>query len=327
MGVISFNEKYYSLRLGRLENKVLTSEEVYEAKQLLKVLDDLTDEGYTNLNNQMEKDFSCITRLRDLIANANESPFAIDHERLPKTTYQEEEIELESLLELLILEAKKHKRIVPNTFLIDIHDYCEWIGKEDDTAYVFLLRDTLLPYIYYRNMGCNNIYPWLINRKFLEDITEIEYVDDDVRLPIYEALESGHIVFSDFNSYCKAEILSVLDKHSELKMILKALLSSIKEKNIVVIESGYGGTFPMMLSALDDRVTFKMYTTAPFLYETYDEHVFCKKYEDIRRFETLYSQDLLFQYSSYRDGKFYVRLSEEPEIKSKSLAEIRLFID
>lgn len=327
MGFISFNEKYYSLSLGRLENKTLTNEEIYEVKQLLKVLDDLTDEGYTNLNNQMEKDFSCITRLRDLIANANELPFTIDHERLPQTTYQEEEVELESLLELLISEAKKYNRTTSNTFLKNIHDYCEWIGKEDDTAYVFLLRDTLLPYIYYRNMGCNNIYPWLINRKFLEDITEIEYVDDDIRLPIYEALESGHIVFSDFSSYCKAEILSVLDKHSELKRTLKTLLTSIKEKNIVVIESGYGGTFPMMLSALDDRVTFKMYTTAPFLYKTYDEHVFCKKYEDIRRFETLYSQDLLFQYSSYRDGKFYVRLSEEYEVKSKSLAEIRFFID
>lgn len=59
-----------------------------------------------------------------------------------------------------------------------------------------------------------------------------------------------------------------------------------------MIESGYMGTVPMMLKALDDRVDFRLFTTAPFLYETYKDKIFCRKYEDIRRFETLYSQDL-----------------------------------
>ena len=94
----------------------------------------------------------------------------------------------------------------------------------------------------------------------------------------------------------------------------------------MVVESGFTGTLPMLLSALDDRVTFRMYTTAPFLYETYREHIFCRRYEDIRRFETLYSQDLLLRYSSFRDGRFCVRLANDPAVTERALAEIRYFL-
>lgn len=55
MGFISFNEKYYKKKLEEYENKQLSESEIYEAKQLLKILDDLTDEGYTNLNNRWKK--------------------------------------------------------------------------------------------------------------------------------------------------------------------------------------------------------------------------------------------------------------------------------
>ena len=76
-----------------------------------------------------------------------------------------------------------------------------------------------------------------------------------------------------------------------------------------------------MLKALNDRVDFRLFTTAPFLYETYQDRIFCRNYEDIRRFETLYSQDLFMQYSSYRSGKFYVNVSEEESVKEKMFSE------
>ena len=50
-------------------------------QQLLKVLDDLTDEGYTNLNDTMEADFSCLTKLRAVLHRCGEAPFLIDHDR------------------------------------------------------------------------------------------------------------------------------------------------------------------------------------------------------------------------------------------------------
>ena len=100
------------------------------------------------------------------------------------------------------------------------------------------------------------------------------------------------------------------------------LLTGHFENRIIVIESGYMGTIPMMLKALDDRVDFRLFTTAPFLYETYQDRIFCWKYEDIRKFETLYSQDLFMRYSSYRSGKFYVNVSADESVKGKTISEM-----
>ena len=139
MGFISFNEEYYRRKLEEYENKILSDAEIREAKQLLKVLDDLTDEGYTNLNDTMEEDFSCLTRLRAVLHRCGVVPFPIDHERLSDTVYGKNEYELEALLGNLIEDAGSHSGVSANPFLEEIYRYCEWIGYEEDTAYVFLL--------------------------------------------------------------------------------------------------------------------------------------------------------------------------------------------
>jgi len=321
MGIVSFHEKYYLGKLEEYENRILSDAEIYDVKQLLKVLDDLTDEGYTSLNDALESDFSCLTRLRNILHKNGATPFSINHEKLPDTAYSSREYELEGLLKDLIVQAGKQGSTSSNPFLKEIHRYCEWIGQDDDTAYVFLLRDALLPYIFFRKRNVKNIYPWLISRRSLEDITKTDNVDEELRLPLYEALESGHIEFEDFFPFCKGRILKAMDNHQELKTILLGLLGSIKQSRIIVIESGYMGTIPMTLKSLDDRVDFRLYTTAPFLYETYQDKLFCKQYENLRSFETLYSQDLLLRYSSYHNGKFYVNMSEDESVKKKSFME------
>lgn len=326
MSFISFNEKYYRQTLQRLENKNLTEDDIYEAKQLLKVLDDLADEGYTALNDYMESGFSCLTRLRRIIRSADREPFELNHDRLPKTAYGAKEYELSSLTDALRTKAAVHSSVSVNPFLARIRDYCDWIGYDTDTAYIFLFRDSLLPYMYFRSKGRKNIYPWLLNRGFLNDLTGVKDADDEIRLPLYEALENGYTSFKEFNAYCGEKILSALSRHTELKNALSELLCSVKEKRIIVIESGYMGTFPMMLRALDDRVSFTLYTTAPFLFETYKDQCFCKRYEENRTFETLYSQDIILKYSSFRDGKFYVNMSEADEAIGKALAEIKYFM-
>lgn len=327
MSFISFNENYYRQRLGALENKLLSNGDIYETQQLLKVLDDLSDEGYTELNHYMEKRFSCLTRLHTLLKNAGSYPFPIEHNGLCNTSYYTEEYELSKLLDGLISKAKETECISYNSFINSIYEYTRWIGYEENTAYIFLLRDALLPYVYFKGKYEKSVYPWLIGRRFLENITGIKNVDDSIRLPIYEALESGCTAFENFCAFCKDRMLAVLDKHLGLKQVLIDLLGSIKEKRIIVVESGYAGTIPMMLKAIDGRVNFTLYTTAPFLYETYKNHIFCRRYEDIRKFETVYSHNLLFQYSSYRDGRFYVNLSDQDVILTNSLAEIKRFTD
>ena len=325
MGFISFNENYYRGKIEEYENSILSASDIYTVKQLLKVLDDLSDEGYTNLNEQMEADFSCLTRLRNILHKSNEDPFPIDHERLSDTVYGKEEYELEELLANLVRKSVDNKDTSDNQFLEEIHSFAEWIGWEKDTAYVFLMRDALLPYALFSARNRDNIYPWLISRRFLEDIAKRENVDDDIRLPLYEALESGNADLGSFAAYCKDRILPILDSCPKLKTILTDLLSSVEQNKIIVIESGYMGTIPIMLMALDKRVDFRMFTTAPFLYETYKDKIFCRKYEDVRRFETVYSQDLLLQYSSFHDGRFYVKVSADKLVRERSLSEIRKF--
>lgn len=325
MGFLSFHEKYYMKAVQRLESRPLSSADVYEAKQLLKILDDLADEGYLELNDYLESKYSCLSRLRRVIKSAGGEPFQVDQSRLPETTYGGTEYELVSVMEKIQKEAAFQEICSKNEFLAGIRDYCGWIGHEEETAYIFLFRDSLLPYLYYQSRGRKHLYAWIISRSFLRDISGVEDIDDAIRLPIYEALEYGHISFDDYHSYCKEQMLAVLERHGKLKDLLSRLLSSVKEKKIVVVESGYCGTMPMMLSALDNRVTFKLYTTAPYLYETYKNHVYCKKYEDIRKFETLYSQNLLLRYSSFRENQFYVTVAENQTVRNQALMELKYF--
>ncbi len=54
MGFISFSLDYYKKELQKLESVPVSAETIYRAKQLLKMLDDLVDEGYTELNEKLE---------------------------------------------------------------------------------------------------------------------------------------------------------------------------------------------------------------------------------------------------------------------------------
>jgi len=369
MGYISFNEKYFGQQLAALEQGRRTPEDIYLAKQLLKILDDLIDEGYTELNEKMEAGFSCVTRLRAFIKSAGGDPFPIEKDGLPPTVYGTETFELEELCGKLLnvkafdriklplterpqtltdgtssltdgtlpltetqhpdvhyrptAEAEAESQAGANPFLSSIHDYCQWLGYEENTAYVFMLRDALLPYLYYKDLGRDHIYPWIISRKFLSGVTGQENVDDEVRACFYKALEAGIIDYPAFQAYCKADVRVTLEKHPALKKALLQLLGSIKEDRILVIESGYCGTMPMMLAALDERVEVRLYTTAPYLFETYKDVIFCRRYEDIRKFETLYSQDVLLQYAGFEDGKFFVKMSADQQVKEAAQSEIK----
>lgn len=73
------------------------------------------------------------------------------------------------------------------------------------------------------------------------------------------------------------------------------------------------------------RVDLRLFTTAPFLYETYQEKIFCRKYEELRNFETVYSQDLLLRYSSYDDMqlvKLYQEGGAEARLKIRGVRRI-----
>lgn len=327
MGFFTFNEAYYLVELSRFEGKpVLDGTDLTEIKQILKLLDDLADEGYSSLNEELEGKHQVLTRLRNLLSAYGEKPFPILSSSLPQVQYGGEELEIEALSRRLIQSAEQERSGSDNPFLREFLDYCRWIPWEPDTAYLFLLRDAFLPFLYFQSRGRTELFPWLVGRSFLSQITGTENMDDAIRLPIYEALEKGIIEFAPFREFCRERILKVLEQYPPLKQTLTELLRGIRAKRILVIESGYCGTIPMLLSVLDERIDFRLYTTAPFLYETYREKIFCRRYENIRLFETLYSQDILIKYASFRQGRFYVTMAQENQIQERALGEIRRFL-
>ena len=47
------------------------------------------------------------------------------------------------------------------------------------------------------------------------------------------------------------------------------MLHTIRQKHILIVESGCTGTFPMLLMALDAWADMRMYTTYPYLVHIY----------------------------------------------------------
>lgn len=318
MSFLSFNEKYYLEKTEFYENKRLSPDEIIELKRIYKVLDDLEAEGYSTLSAHLESKFRCKSRLKDILNTYSEEPFPVPKSETA-VVYGKAEFEIEAFIDELI--ASKHPYFPNSDFLREIAAYADWIGYDEDTAYVFLLRDALLPYVWFVSRGRKHLYPWLIGRAFIDRMAEEKNADDEIRLPIYDALESGIEKFAPFAAFCKERILKTLTKYPKLRAALCDLLGTIPEKKICVVESGYCGTVPMLLSALDERVDFRLYSTAPFLYKVYGNKIFCRKYENIREFETLSCCDKLFRFSNF-DGKFYVNVAPDTLIRKKALGEI-----
>jgi len=329
MGFISFSLNFYKKELYELESVTASQETIYHAKQLLKMLDDLLDEGYTELNEKLEVLCQGVSRLRKYLKNNHAEPFPVQQKSASGTdiAYESNEIELVEAINELIVCAEESNEVSNDEFLTELLRFCEWIGYEEDTAYIFLLRDTLVPYIYYQNKKRKSIYPWLLGRKTLTMLTGKKYADDEIRASIIKALEFGKChTYKDFCRIVLPDIRKTLKQYPEIENCFVNLLNRIKEKHIIVIESGCSGTFPMLLKSLDDRVDVRMYTTYPYLLEIYGNKIYSSKYEENHLFETMYSQDLYLQFSDLRDRHFYVRKCQNKDVEKKAFAEIKTIL-
>lgn len=325
-GFIEFSLDYYRNRITHYENDVLNADDLYEARQLLKMIDDVVDEGYTKLFNRLE-DEKLVTRLKCILEKYNIKPFELPKRIESIGVYGAKEYELNDYLDNIIADSTTCNEISDNLFLKDMKSFCDWIGYDENTAYIFLLRDTMLPYIYFKNNGRENIYPWLIGRKFLEIVADEEGIDDDLRYPIYNAAAEKVHSYREFIDYCKPDIMETLNDYPEIKKSVYKLLSDIKQDRIVVVESGCYGTFPVMLACMDERVDIRMFTAVPYLWDLYENHIYTKAYEKNRDFETLYSQDVLLKLADFRDEKFFVTVNDNKEVYQKALGEIKYFGD
>lgn len=326
MGFISFSLEFYKKELEKLETDIVSEETIYRAKQLLKMLDDLLDEGYTALNKALEETYSGVSRLRAFLKVHTVEPFPIYRTPFSENDveYGQHPYELTEAIKEITEDAQKSADISDNVFLSEVIRFCEWIGYEKDTAYIFLLRDTLVPYIYYQSKNRKSIYPWLLGRNTLSVLTGKDNVDDAIRSSIIKALEFGKCCnYKDFCSVVLPDIRATLKQYPEIESCLIKLLNEIEEKRIIVVESGCSGTFPMLLMSIDNRIDVRMYTTYPYLLDLYGDRIYSTKYEEIRLFETLYSQNLYFRFFDLIGGRFFVRKCKNKEIEKIAVAEIK----
>lgn len=326
MGFLSFSLRYYQDRIQEYEKSPLTETQQYEARQLLKMLDDLLDEGYTSLCEEMEAQFQGVSRLRAVLKENQLEPFPMPEHLDRQVVYEDEESEIAALIDDVVNQATDSEQCDEKPFLRELREFIRWIGYEENTAYIFLLRDTLLPYIWFKDQKRKNVHPWLLGRKTMDFLTGEEYVDDDLRAAFFEALEQGVSGFESFREFVKPQMCAVLAEYPQAEKGIKGLLSKIEADRIVVVESGCYGTFPMLLAALDQRVDIRMFTAVPYMLEIYGERIFTTAYEKNRLFETLYSQDQLMRFARFEDGKFYVQVTADASVIDSSLAEIKTIL-
>ena len=108
MGFISFSLSYYERELRQLEQEAATAESIYKAKQLLKMLDDLLDEGYTELNETLEKTYQGVSRLKKYLQKNGAEPFGIGKKKVAEEQIAFDDIAdeiVESAPEAEIVEA------------------------------------------------------------------------------------------------------------------------------------------------------------------------------------------------------------------------------
>ena len=136
MGFLSFNLEFYKTELQKLQTTPVSEETIYRAKQLLKMLDDLLDEGYTELNRKLEDSFSGVSRLKTYLKENHAEPFPIFRKQFSAidVPYEKCAYELTAAIDDLVQNAEKSSDVSADMFISELIDFCQWIGYEEDTA-------------------------------------------------------------------------------------------------------------------------------------------------------------------------------------------------
>ncbi len=90
----------------------------------------------------------------------------------------------------------------------------------------------------------------------------------------------------------------------------------------MIIESGCIGTIPVLLSSIDNRIDFKLFSTIPYFYDVYNGKFFTDAFQKMRLFETIQCQDTLFKLSSIDGKNINVCETENDSIKKFAFSEL-----
>lgn len=339
MDFVSFNMNWYKNRIEYYETKALhanvTQDVIHEAKVMHKFLEDINDEDYHSTYELFQEKLQATKRLRNFIEMNNDKPFIVPQKSFiyNELSYSQSEIPLIQYLESDFMISPKVGQTNSITNYdekkyIEILNFSRWVfdSIKPNTAVVFLLRDTLLPYLAFKYWNKDNTklaVPLMIGRKYLSQFGNgdelYNRISDGVYTALYNCLESSKLFQSLAVSYIRESFYDNMDVIEKAK----ELLSSIQQPEICVVESGVHGTMPLLLKSCDERInSIKLYTTLPWLYDSWNGCFYTKQYENLRLFETLYCQDLLFTFSSLKDNSFFIREIVNEEIKKQSMLEL-----
>lgn len=325
MGFLSYNLSFYQEELQKLEHTPATPERINRARRLLRMLEDLSDEGYFELQERMEETFFGVTRLKTYLKSNRAVPFAAPPKQANTKAlfYAQRETELCGTIAQAVRTASAMPKAKPTPWADKLRRFCRWIGYDEKTAYLFLLRNTLLPYVYFFARGRKHIAPWLLSRSSFAALTGQKGADDEIRASVYKALEAGCADFPSLIRFVRPEMKKTIGRYPQAESALRSMLEEIKKEKILVVESGCTGTFPLLLMSLDSRVEMRMYTAYPYLADIFGERLFTTRYEENRMFETMASQEAYFRFSKIHGGRFYVQKCTDTSVEKQALAGIK----
>jgi hypothetical protein len=363
MAFFSYLIPYYAAQIVKFETTVTKLDNAADLKLILqqasnlkKFLEDIREEGYEKTYVTFCNEINAVKRLERLLADGlrrlgsktEAELFYLCSEKyrleLPITTERFKSYELDSYLTKLqnlsrsdlvktIVTNPKYAKLLERLEIIlnEMVGYIQWLLQPGRaTNYLFLLRDTLLPYLGIREIyrrGSNfEAIPILISRQFMGAFGNEQRLFNLIADPIYNSLEfNDQVDLAGFwanyqyqlQSYTDSEYLTLA---AATKRYLQPKLSS---KVYTAVESGVQGSIPLFLMTISTKINgWKMYTTVPWLFQIYQPHIFNPNYNYLRDMETFISHDRLFGFADFKNDQVFIKEYQNEELQTLAYYEI-----
>ena len=204
----------------------------------------------------------------------------------------------------------------------------DWLAARPGMVPVPLLRDTLLIYLGLTWLGRQPL-PLFISRAFADTWGSDHRIHNALADVVYRVLLEESACSLATMRRCFAEQLRG-DPDVVPAAFIRACRHQLASLDVVgspvFIESGVQGTFILSLLTLSDPAAdILLYTTLPWLYDTYAPVVYQRNYNYLREMETILAHDHLFRFSAWRNGMTYVTESTDDRIRCLAAYEIHVF--
>lgn len=343
MQTSEFELTFYKKQIAKFESqKRLNKDDLVKCQQMLQIIDN--NKNYYPKQHQAMLEIDAYSRLNKLLKKHKMQPLGFFNEPMHKRPiFESKEILLDDWLKTIKNNIKLTKKSKNNqNFLQSLKDYSTWILENDNknTAFVFLLRDMLLPYLYTKNgLRKGNVFPFLFGRKLMQyfynndskDNFDYDFSDDeDLYMQFLEVIFEGATKYNDdfekFFKFLKPKFLKIIKSNNSFYLFVKDWLKQISAKQIIVVESGRYATIPLILMCVDNRVDFKLFSTSPEFYDLYKGKIFIKNLDKMIDIEKSISQNEMFVFSSVKNGQIMIKTNSNEKVLKKCFNEINTMI-